>query len=271
MNKISACIVVKNEEKLIERCLLSLVSVVDEIIVVHDGECLDQTINICKKYGAQIIIAPASNNCNPHRPLSFEKGSSEWILQIDADEFLSSDLQLNIKSLVEDNEVSAFEFLWPIWNNGRYVTKNWPYKRCLFRKKDVSFLGLPNFVPEIRGLVKREKILLEHRPLNDNFSLKVFSKKLVPKAELQARAYLSDFSEVRKFNYKLSEWPLNVKLRVRFPLILMPFEFLITVYKNLISGAWREGWFGLRVALMFGIYRVIVNYYIFKIKYCKIK
>ena len=54
-NKISAFIVAYHEENLIERCLRSLVDVVDEIIVVHDGPCLDKTIKIAQKYTSKVF------------------------------------------------------------------------------------------------------------------------------------------------------------------------------------------------------------------------
>jgi Glycosyltransferases involved in cell wall biogenesis len=57
-NKISACIVVYNEEKVIKRCLDSIKNVVDEIILVHDGPCKDRTLEIAKRYTNKIFIRP---------------------------------------------------------------------------------------------------------------------------------------------------------------------------------------------------------------------
>ena len=41
---ISACLVVYNEEKVIRQCLDSIKGFVDEIILVHDGQCTDKTL-----------------------------------------------------------------------------------------------------------------------------------------------------------------------------------------------------------------------------------
>ena len=43
---VSACLVVRNEGKMIDRCLRSLAAVADEIVLVHDGECEDDTLEI---------------------------------------------------------------------------------------------------------------------------------------------------------------------------------------------------------------------------------
>jgi len=266
INKISACIVVKNEDRLLKRCLVSLKGVVDEIILVHDGKCSDNSLEVGRSFGAKAFEASNENNCNPHRPLSFELAKNDWILQIDADEFLSKKLADNLNKLVHNDNVDAYEFLWPIWKKSRYITKTWPYKKCLFRKKKLSYLGIPNFVPEIDGKVKRIDYLLEHRPLNYNFSISTLMSKFKHRARLQAQMYLQDFSCIKNFNRDDSNWPVQIRMRIKFPLLLIPLEFAVTFYKNLASGAWREGLVGFRLSLMFGYYRMLVNYYIFKLK-----
>ena len=52
---ISACIVARNEEALIDRCLDSLDGVVDEVVLVHSGPCEDRTIEIAHTCGATPI------------------------------------------------------------------------------------------------------------------------------------------------------------------------------------------------------------------------
>ena len=57
---ISACLVVYNEEKSIQCCLESLRPVVNEIIIVHDGECNDKTLEIARKFTKHIYFQPHS-------------------------------------------------------------------------------------------------------------------------------------------------------------------------------------------------------------------
>lgn len=98
MSKISAVVSTFNEEKNIERCLKSL-GFADEIIVV-DNSSTDRTVEIARRYTDKIY----SQKNNPEeidlqKNFGFEKATNEWILSIDADEEVSSELA---------NEISSF-------------------------------------------------------------------------------------------------------------------------------------------------------------------
>lgn len=270
-NRISACLVVFNEEKAIERCLDSIKDVVDEIIIVYDGECGDKTLEICRKYTDKIFIQDHIGEAEPHRAFGFSHASGDWILQIDADEFLSADLKKSIRNLAENKFVDAYEFLWPLWDGKNYITKNWPRKRCLFRKEKISFLGIPHYVAQVNGAIKKNKLILEHRPPVNYFVWKFFKIKYFKWAKIQAEYYLKNFKDIKKYNYHKNDWSLKIKLRAKFPMLLLPAEFIVTLLKNLSSGGYKEGIIGYKYALMISLYRVMVNYYIFIEKLKKFK
>lgn len=81
---ISAVLMVKNEEHQIERALKSL-DWVDEIVIV-DGESTDKTRDIARKYTDKIIVHPFSGSFTEDRILGEQAATSDWILQMDADE-----------------------------------------------------------------------------------------------------------------------------------------------------------------------------------------
>ena len=70
---ISACLVIHNEEKLLKRCLESIKDVVDEIILVHDGECTDKSLNIANNFHSRIFIRDFIGEAEWHRPFSYEE------------------------------------------------------------------------------------------------------------------------------------------------------------------------------------------------------
>jgi tetratricopeptide (TPR) repeat protein len=84
---ISLCMIVKNEEEFLGRCLESVKGLVKEIIVVDTGS-EDNTIKIAENYGAKVYHHPWENNFSLHRNQSISYATGDWILVLDADEEL---------------------------------------------------------------------------------------------------------------------------------------------------------------------------------------
>ncbi len=106
MPKISACIISFNEEKKIEDCLKSLQGVVDEIIIV-DSNSTDKTVEIAKKYTNKIFLHDFKGY-GKQKNLATAKASNNWIISLDCDERLSTELQATIKTIknnLNDNTV----------------------------------------------------------------------------------------------------------------------------------------------------------------------
>lgn len=93
--KISAVVIVKNEQKNIERCLKSL-SWADEI-VVYDSGSTDQTVAIAQKMGAKVSQG-AWFGFGPTKAHASSLARNEWILSIDADEEVPQALAQEIQS-----------------------------------------------------------------------------------------------------------------------------------------------------------------------------
>lgn len=194
MIKLSAIIVIRNEEKLLPRCLESVRKVANEIIVVHDGPCSDRSLEIARQFEAIIYNRPFVGEAEYHRPFSYDKSNGEWILQIDADEFLPEKAQKDIPRLIRSKDADAYSFSWPYFVDGQYINEG-PFaktlKPCLFRKKKMFMIGISHEYPRTYGrLVKRSDILLEHRSIKENYSSFSFQQKWVYWAKLQAQQIL---------------------------------------------------------------------------------
>lgn len=87
--KISALLIVKDEEEKIERCLKSLTDIVDEIIVVDTGS-RDNTVSIAKKYTSNIYFYTWKNDFANARNYSIKQSSGDYNLIIDADEYITA-------------------------------------------------------------------------------------------------------------------------------------------------------------------------------------
>lgn len=86
---ISACLITKNEENCLGKCLKSIRPYVDEIIVCDTGST-DRTIEIAKQYKAKVIKGsnPLQYGFETARNESIREATGDWILWIDADEEL---------------------------------------------------------------------------------------------------------------------------------------------------------------------------------------
>ena len=104
---ISLCMIVKNGEKDIVRCLESVKGLVDEIILVDTGSN-DRTKEIAEKYGARIFDFKWDNNFSNARNFSIEKAKGDWILILDQDEVLSKSDFENIKVMVSKKEFLGY-------------------------------------------------------------------------------------------------------------------------------------------------------------------
>ena len=213
---ITALIVIRNEESLIERCLSSLSNVVDEIILIHDGECEDNSLEIAKKYNCKITVAPFIGMPEFHMMNGVYQTTYEWILRIDADEYLSEELQNCIRELITSDTYSGYSVEWPIWDGEKYLTKNWPTKPILFRMRDMYFLEEPqsNFELKAGELKVLDDIRLEHRPQYNNYSWKTILTKQKRWAIIHADSTKRKFEEKRVYNF---DYPNTFWYNVRNP------------------------------------------------------
>lgn len=99
MTKLSATVIVLNEEKKIGPCLQSLKKVADEIIVV-DSLSTDRTREVCVSYGVTVIEQPFLGYIE-QKNFALSKASHKHVLSLDADEALSDEL---IKSILKEKE-----------------------------------------------------------------------------------------------------------------------------------------------------------------------
>ncbi len=90
MPTISLCMIVKNEEEVLARCLESIADLMDEIIIVDTGSS-DSTKEIAARYTHKIYDYKWINDFSSARNYSFSKASKEYIYAADADEILDKE------------------------------------------------------------------------------------------------------------------------------------------------------------------------------------
>ena len=101
MIKITACVIVKNEEKCIGRWLESVAGYADEIIVVDTGST-DRTIELVKAQRAQLYTFPWTGDFSAAKNYALEQATGNWIVFLDADEYFSPATVKNIRSVLTE-------------------------------------------------------------------------------------------------------------------------------------------------------------------------
>lgn len=104
--EISACIICKNNEDIIENCLKSLFWV-DEIIVLDTGS-IDNTIKIAKNY-SKVYNYNWNDNFSDARNKALEYCTKDWILFIDTDQEFPKDFISKIRYAIKDTTKIGFQ------------------------------------------------------------------------------------------------------------------------------------------------------------------
>lgn len=118
--KISQCMIVKNEEKNIERALCWGKEVVAEQIVVDTGST-DRTVEIAERLGARVYHFPWINDFAAAKNFAIEKAQYPWIAFLDADEYFSVEDGRKLADLLEKipSSVDAVMTAWiHLYDNG---------------------------------------------------------------------------------------------------------------------------------------------------------
>ena len=103
---LSACLIVRNESRVLERCLASLSSVVDEIVVVDTGST-DATPEIAAGFGARICRHVWRDDFSAARNVGLDVATGDWILAIDADEYLEAGTRGQIRAVVDRTDADG--------------------------------------------------------------------------------------------------------------------------------------------------------------------
>lgn len=104
--KLSICIICKDEEKKIGKCLESI-KWADEIVIIDSGST-DSTLDIALKYTDKIIVREDWEGFGVQRQRAESAASNDWVMVIDCDEIITEALKneiLNLLPTLNDNSV----------------------------------------------------------------------------------------------------------------------------------------------------------------------
>lgn len=162
---VSACLIVKDEEAILGKCLESVKELVDEI-VVYDTGSTDGTVEIARQAGAKVIEGYWDDNFGRARNAALENCTGQWVLHIDADETIEGDLSASRELL--RNPTTKDAILVVIDNLAPGKASGMQHKACrLFRRVRGQWMGRlheqvvarPGQPPLPRGEIEHLKIV----------------------------------------------------------------------------------------------------------------
>ena len=158
MIKLSVVIITYNEEKNIERCLISVKAIADEIVVIDSGSS-DNTVQICKAYG-DVVISHEWLGYSEQKNFGNANASFDWILSLDADEVLNEPLIHSILKWKHNPKPACFKRMTNYC--GKFIRHGGWYpdiKVRLFNKQVTQWEGAIHEV--LHGTSKENTFLLE--------------------------------------------------------------------------------------------------------------
>jgi glycosyltransferase involved in cell wall biosynthesis len=143
MSKLSAILIVRNEERDLPACLESLQGVADEIVVV-DSRSTDRTRDIARGFGARVIERDFAG-FGPQKQFALEQATGDWVINLDADERLSPALREEIRQHLGPSETAnGFELPFHVYFLGRRLRFGGSFREYhlrLFRREKARYAG----------------------------------------------------------------------------------------------------------------------------------
>lgn len=99
---LSLCMIVKNEEKNLKSCLSKVAPFIDEIIIVDTGST-DATKTVAEEFTDKIYEFRWCDDFSKARNFSIEKASNDWILVLDADEYIMEFDKESVSSFIQNS------------------------------------------------------------------------------------------------------------------------------------------------------------------------
>ncbi|WP_010681161.1 glycosyltransferase [Acetivibrio cellulolyticus] len=157
---ICLCMIVKNEENNLKKCLENSARFFDEIVVVDTGSN-DSTIKVAKEYTEKVFNILWKDDFAYARNYAISKASLDWILMLDADEFIIECNVNGLRDFIENNihkvgRIKRINYI----DRGKGIQKNAELVNRLFNKKYFEYEGIIH-----EQIVSTDKSSFETQPV----------------------------------------------------------------------------------------------------------
>ena len=119
--RVTLCMIARDEERFLPECLRRALPAVDEIVLVDTGST-DRTVAIAESFGARVLHQPWADDFSAPRNAALAAATGDWILVLDADEFLVGAAAARIRELVRASGVAGWHMRFTnVYTSGKTV------------------------------------------------------------------------------------------------------------------------------------------------------
>lgn len=172
--------IVKNEEKYLHDCLISVKDVADEIVIVDTGS-IDNTIKIAEEFRAKIFNFNWVNDFSVARNYALAQCTGNWIFYLDADERLDKSSIAELREIIKENERAAYYCSVKSYDSGESRDNSLRYPRLFFNTPEIRFEG------KVHEQIEPSLIQNKYRIANSNVLIHHLGYD-IPKEEQQKKA-----------------------------------------------------------------------------------
>lgn len=163
MFSLSLCMIVKDEEDVIDRVLACSNRFADEIIIVDTGS-KDKTKEICKNFTDKIYDFVWCDNFSLARNFSFSKATKEYIMWLDADDYITEQNIQKIIALKNSNDqADVYMFKYVMGFVDGTPTFEFFRERIVKNNSGFEWSGFVHEAITPHGKIKYQNIEIEHR------------------------------------------------------------------------------------------------------------
>lgn len=192
--EISLCMIVKNEEKVLARCLDSIADLMDEIIIVDTGST-DRTKEIAAKYTQKIYDFEWIDDFAAARNFSFSKATKDYIYIADADEVVDEENRkkfMDLKQvLLPEIEIVQMKYCNQL-SHGTTYNFDEEYRPKLYKRlREFTWIEPVHEMVRLDPVVYDSDIAIQHLPegVHSGRDFKVFQKYIKRGARLSQRLH----------------------------------------------------------------------------------
>ena len=194
MASVSLCMIVKNEEDVLERCLESAAGLVEEIIIVDTGST-DRTKEIAARFTQRIIDFPWRDDFAAARNESFAHASMDYCLWLDADDVLLEEDRAAFLALKESLDPAVSVVMAPYhtgFDESGRVTFSYYRERLIKNRAGMRWAGAVHEAIAPVGRVLYGAFAVTHRktrPSDPDRNLRIYQAQLAAGRELEPRQH----------------------------------------------------------------------------------